>query len=112
MANMFGNQLRIESRSGGCRSCAPCAQRGLQGLGEGNFLDSITGHIDNLWNNITGANANRRAQESALALQQVQAQRAVEEARSRAETLKTVVPWVAGGAIVLIGAVVAMKVIK
>lgn len=98
--------MRIEN----CE-CGPggCGGRGLQGLGEATLIESITGHFDNLWNNITGANANKVAQENALALQRVQAERSVAEARARAETLKTVVPWVAGGAIVLVGAVVLLK---
>lgn len=83
--------------------------RGLQGLGEATLIESVTSHLDNLWNNISGEKANKASRDSALAMQQVQAQRAVAEAQARAETLKTVVPWVAGGAIVLIGGLVLLK---
>lgn len=105
---MRQSSIRIESRPGGC----PCARQGLGALGEGNFLDSLTSHLSTAWNDITGATANKRAQESALALQQVAAQRAVAEAQARAQTLQAIVPWVAGGVVVLIGGLVLVKVIK
>lgn len=93
-----------------CQNC-PCNQ-GLGALGEGNFLDSITNFATTAWNDISGATANRRAQESALAIQQVQTQRAIAEAQSRVQTIQAAIPWVVGGVVMLIGGVVAIKVIK
>ncbi|MFA6168577.1 MAG: hypothetical protein WC700_18270 [Gemmatimonadaceae bacterium] len=108
MASMFANPIRIQSAP-----CAPCAAKrraGLAGLGGGNILTDLTSHLDNLWGNITGATANQRAAASAIELQTIQANAAIAEAQARSETLQKVVPWVAGGAMVLVGAVVLVKV--
>jgi len=106
MASMFANPIRIQSAP-----CAPCARKALGGLG-GNVLTDLTSHLDNLWGNITGATANQRAAAAAIELQTIQSNAAIAEAQARSETLQKVVPWVAGGAMVLVLAVVAVKVLK
>mgnify|MGYP001577105704 FL=1 len=64
--------------------CAPCARaRGLSGLGETNIIDSILNVGHTIWGDVTGATANQKAQENALALAKTNAEVAIEEAKAR-----------------------------
>ena len=75
------------------------------------ILDSITGGAAHLIGEVTGANAAKRAQQSAIDLATAQAQAQVATSQARSETFKALAPWV-GLAVVGVGLVVAVAVLK
>ena len=87
--------------------CSPCAA-GLSGFPE-DFIKSIGDLTTSAFKQVTGASANELAQANALRAQEIQAGVAIEEAKARSAAVMKVVPWVAGGVVVLIGSVVAIK---
>ncbi len=119
----FGNETRLNgyglNRLSGLGACS-CRQvestdlrgrRSFSGLGDPvqDVFSTITGTVTGIVDSFTGAGASKAAQAEARRIAEIQAQRSIAESSMSAAGLRSTIPWVVGGVVVVTLGIVAVK---